>query len=241
MRVRMNLKTALWSALVVFLIFSAKANAQNQDHLKLHEFNGTSVDERFGISVEGAGDIDRDGYGDIIVGIMWNDHNGQDSGSAVIYSGRTGAILHQFYGYAAGDWFGDSVSGAGDVNRDGYPDVIIGAAQYNMGTNPGPGKAYVYSGFDWSLLYTFFGEAVGNIFGHSVHGAGDVNNDGYEDLLVGAQFNSRNGAYAGAAYVFSGRDGSSLYSIYGQNPGDGLGYQVNSASDINQDGYDDFL
>src|SRR5688572_18540160 len=108
-------------------------------------------------------------------------------------------------GAAAGDQLG-SVSGAGDVNGDGYADVIVGAWLNDAG-GAAAGRAYVYYGgpaadavADWTLT----GEAAGDGFGISVSGAGDVNGDGYDDVIVGASLNDAGGASAGRAYVYYG-------------------------------------
>jgi hypothetical protein len=85
----------------------------------------------------------------------------------------------------SGAEFGCSVSGAGDVNNDGYDDVIVGARTYSSNT----GRAYIYYGgssMDGAADIMMTGEASGNYFGNSVSGAGDVNNDGYDDVIVGA-------------------------------------------------------
>ncbi|MGR3296522.1 MAG: FlgD immunoglobulin-like domain containing protein [Candidatus Bathyanammoxibius sp.] len=109
---------------------------------------------------------------------------------------------YTFTGEAMGDNFGYSVSGAGDVNNDGYADLIVGAF-FNDAGEVNAGRAYVYSGQGGVLLYTFTGEAAEDVFGYSVSGAGDVNNDGYDDLIVGAYFNDAGGESAGRAYVYT--------------------------------------
>ncbi|MHC4922419.1 MAG: hypothetical protein ACYTKC_22915, partial [Planctomycetota bacterium] len=153
--------------------------------------------DRFGISVSGAGDVNGDGHADLIVGANGDDNNGSSSGSARVLSGKDGKILHTFNGDSAGDQFGVSVSGAGDVNRDGYADVIVGA--YRDGNNDtNSGSARVLSGKDGKILYTYDGDFYGDYFGWSVSGAGDVDRDGHADLIVGS-------GYADYARVFSGK------------------------------------
>jgi hypothetical protein len=106
-----------------------------------------------------------------------------------------------------GDFFGWSVAGAGDVNGDGFDDYIVGAQSASPGGLADAGSAYVYSGKDGSLLYQKDGLAAGDKFGTSVGMAGDVNGDGKVDFIVGAPDANSN---AGAAYVYSGADGSLL-------------------------------
>ena len=93
----------------------------------LFTFNSDSSDAGFGGSVACAGDVNGDGMPDLIVGAYRDDNNGLDSGSARVLSGSDGSVLYNFDGDSAGDNFGWSVSGAGDVNGDGIDDFIVGA------------------------------------------------------------------------------------------------------------------
>jgi hypothetical protein len=206
----------------------------------LYTFTGEAAGDRFGVSVSGAGDVNNDGYADLIVGAGWNNAGGTNAGRAYVYSGQTGALLYTFTGAAADDRFGRSVSGAGDVNKDGYADLIVGAYNNDAGGTDA-GRAYVYSGQSGALLYTFTGEAAGDRFGGSVYGAGDVNNDGYADLIVGAFYNDAGGADAGRAYVYSGQTGALLYTFTGEAAGDLFGTSVSGAGDVNNDGYADLI
>jgi len=206
----------------------------------LYTFNGEAADDKFGWSVSGAGDINEDGYDDLIVGAYWNGAGGSQAGRAYVFSGLDGDTLYIFTGEAAYDRFGWSVSGAGDVNNDDYPDLIVGAYTSDAGGSAA-GRAYAFSGLDGDTLYIFTGEGAIDLFGHSVSGAGDVNNDGYDDLIVGAPENDGGGTKAGRAYVFSGIDGDTLYIFTGEAELDLLGASVSGAGDVNNDGYDDLI
>jgi len=113
---------------------------------------------------------------------------------------RGQSVLYTFDGNSSADNFGVAVSGAGDVNGDGYDDLIVGAyLDDNNGMESG--MARVFSGLDGSILYTFDGDSPGDVFGFSVSGAGDVNGDGFADLIVGAIFDDNNGLDSGSARV----------------------------------------
>ena len=148
--------------------------------------------------------MNNDGFDDLIVGAHLNDAGGFNAGRAYVYSGQSGVLLYTFTGEAAEDFFGLSVSGAGDVNNDGFDDLIVGAPRNDAGGFDA-GRAYIYSGQSGVLLYTFTGEASGGNFGQAVSGAGDVNNDGFNDLLVGAhRIFVAGGGFPGRAYVYLG-------------------------------------
>ena len=205
----------------------------------LHTFLGDAAGDYFGRSVSGAGDVNGDGFADLIVGAPDDDDNGSNSGSARVFSGVDGSVLHTFLGDAAGDYFGRSVSGAGDVNGDGFADLIVGADDDDNGADSG--SARVFSGADGSVLHTFLGDATLDLFGRSVSGAGDVNGDGFADLIVGASGDDDNGSESGSARVFSGVDGSVLHTFLGDAAGDSFGSSVSGAGDVNGDGFDDLI
>jgi hypothetical protein len=156
-----------------------------------------------------AGDVNNDGYGDFIIGAFGVDTNGSESGSAVVYSGFDGAVLYTKNGDNAGDNFGRSVSGAGDLNNDGYDDFIVGAFNDdNNGTNSG--SVTVYSGIDGTVMHNLNGQRAGDYFGFSVSKAGDVDNDTVPDFAVGAYLTNSLVDDSGTAYVFSGNPGAGL-------------------------------
>jgi len=175
------------------------------------------------------------------VGASWNDAGGSGAGRAYVYSGQTGSLLWTFTGEEQYGALGNSVSGAGDVNEDGCDDLIVGAPHWGYDLPFFSGWAYVYSGQTGDLLWTFTGEAEQDHFGSSVSGAGDVNNDGYDDLIVGAQDNDAGGGWAGRAYVYSGQTGALLQTFTGEAELDRFGSSVSGAGDVNNDGYDDLI
>ncbi len=210
------------------------------DASALYTFYGDSVDIGFGTKASGAGDVNNDGYDDIIVGAFLADVNGVNSGSAWVYSGIDGSELYRFNGGSAQDKFGSSVSGAGDVNNDGYDDVIIGAS----GHDGNRGMMRTYSGLNGSIIRTKYGDDWGDLFGASVSSLGDVNQDGYDEVIVGALWHGNHDygtADIGQVKVFSGYNGIPLYTLYGDEAGSAFGRSVSGAGDLNNDGYPDFV
>ncbi len=235
--------------LSLLLVFGAQA-AYPQCSL-LYTFTGEALDDVFGMSVSGAGDVNDDGFDDLIIGAPGNDAAGLFAGRAYVYSGMDGSLLYMFTGATDHDFFGTTVSGAGDVNNDGYDDLIIGASQATGIWSWGAGIAYVYSGADGSLLYTFTGEAEDDRFGmYHISGAGDVNNDGFADVIVGASYNDALGNRTGRAYVFYGGEGPFPITVLASDADmiftgsvidGGLGFSVSDAGDVNNDDYDDLF
>ncbi|NQU47105.1 MAG: FG-GAP repeat protein [Planctomycetes bacterium] len=208
------------------------------DAALLHQWDGATTGDYFGSYVASAGDVNADGFDDLAVGARWIDSNGHaDAGSAFVYSGADGTLLHHWDGVAAGDGFGCSITGTNDLNGDGFGDLIVGAWSEDSGGATDSGSASVFSGLDGSILYQFQGEWTNDHMGYSVSRAGDWNNDGTEDLLVGAD-----GAnYRGAAYLYSGVDGSLIHKWSGEATYDGFGFSVAYAGDTNADGNADVL
>jgi hypothetical protein len=193
---------------------------------------GLNNDDLLGFSASAAGDFNADGFGDIIVGVPNADPGNPprlNAGSAYLLFGSTGPFAAQFDllslsggngfridGMREGDRLGIAVGAAGDVNGDGFDDVILGAPQSTTGTpsRSEAGETYVLFGaatasaavFDLSTLngrngFRLEGVAPQDRAGSAVAGAGDVNGDGYDDLILGAPFQNN-----GTAYVFLGRD-----------------------------------
>ena len=191
----------------------------------IRRLDGTAPFDQFGMSLSSAGDLDADGLEDIIVGAPGaavGDLTG--AGSAFIYSGATGALIHRLDGEGSLDHFGESVSAAGDVNADGVPDLLVGAPRADPDTRLDAGSAYIYSGFDGSLILRLDGEALGDEFGRTTAFSEDLDGDSTPDLIVGAQFADPGGRRSGGSiYLYSGTDGSLIRRLDGWTPGDRFG------------------
>ncbi len=183
----------------------------------------------YGNRVSRAGDFNRDGYEDVIIGDYSSNVAGSLSGSVEVFSGKDGSRLFS-KSYAAGEQLGFSIAAAGDVDQDGYGDIIVGAPGYATSR----GYARVFSGRTQTELWLLTGAASPNAsFGASVCGAGDTDGDGYPDLLVGASGSD-------TAYLFSGKTGQ-LIRTHSWAPGDRYGRCVAAAGDIDRDGYADVI
>jgi hypothetical protein len=208
---------------------------------------GENDGDTFGCSVAPAGDLNGDGYDDLIIGA--NFYPGlAGRGRAYIYFGGPSidsvADLVLPNPLPTGNHFGISVASAGDFNGDGYPDVIVGMRYAGL-----PGKAFIYYGgpaMDATPDVTLTGESTGasTWFGFSVAPAGDVNGDGYDDVIVGSPMCKNATGYVGRAYVFFG--GSAPDAVpdrvfTGGADGDDLGWTVGSAGDLNGDGHPDLF
>lgn len=145
--------------------------------------------------------------------------------------------LRTTQGQAPGDNYGFIARSIGDADMDGVQDYIISGHTASAG-GPSAGRAWVYSGASGSVLNTVTG-LPGDLLGYAANRAGDVNNDGHGDYMVGAP--RINGAAAGYAQVFSGADHSVLYTKAGSSANDQFGRNVGAAGDVDGDGFDDFL
>jgi hypothetical protein len=222
--------------------------ATNKANIKI---TGDSASDWFGKSVSGAGDINDDGKDDVIVGAYQDDDNSlSNSGSAFIFyggviSGTASTVANvKLTGDSATDYFGSSVSGAGDVNGDGKDDVIVGAPQDFTGRN---GIAYIFYGGVTSGAATakanvkLIGDSAYDSFGGSVSGAGDVNGDGKDDVIVGAWGDDDGGLWSGSAFIFTQGPSGEMQKYNGEGANDNFGYSVSSAGDMDRDGKDDVI
>jgi hypothetical protein len=208
----------------------------------------------FGSSVASAGDVDGDGYKDIVVGAP-NYHDpaspATNEGRAFLYVGSPGGPSLQAAWSAGGiqAHFGAAVSTAGDVNGDGYSDVLVGEPEpyfYPTPSSPPASKGLVSvfmgspTGLSITSALTLHGGGISSRFGSAVAPAGDVNGDGFGDAIVGSQRNTNQG-FAG---VFTGSPaGLSAVPAWFQqrNTVGGYGSAVAGAGDVNGDGFDDVI
>jgi len=215
---------------------------------------GEAGGDNFGISVASAGDVNGDGYSDVIVGASGNDEEASSAGKAYIFFGSSDGLSStddwNDTGEAASDYFGHCVASVGDVNGDGYDDVIVGAYS-NNNVGEYDGEAYVYHGSSSGLTqdadpdWSDQGEAGNDNFGYCVAGAGDVNDDGYDDVIVGAYGHSGAISYNGKVYAYhgssSGLSTTPDWTDEGEGRDDYFGRNLASAGDVNGDGYSDVL
>jgi FG-GAP repeat/Secretion system C-terminal sorting domain len=225
------------------------SSTEKADAISDRFFTGAEGGDRLGFSVASAGDVNGDGYSDIIVGAPQNSAGGSFVGRAYIYFGgpnmsTTPNVI--LTGGAIGEELGTSVASAGDVNGDGFSDVIVGAP-YNGAGGPNAGRAYIYFGgpnMSTTPNIVLTGPAAAGRFGSSVASAGDVNGDGYSDVIVGAPFNSAGGILAGRAYIYFGgakMDSTADLVLTGTLAQAEFGMSVASAGDVNGDGYSDVI
>lgn len=177
-------------------------------------FTGELAEDAAGINIDSAGDVNNDGYDDILIGSTGSDDAGAGAGAVYLIYGQAAALVSaslstavEFTGEAAGDAAGNSVSGAGDINADGFADFLIGAPLNDeSGVDAGAayllyGKATTFVSASLNTFVEYSGEAAGDRAGNSVSNGGDINNDGYNDILIGSRFNDDNAVDAGATYI----------------------------------------
>lgn len=197
----------------------------------LYEVEGKSYSaprNDFGVSVDGIGDINGDGFDDLVVG----DSYGFSFGSFVrAVSGLDGSTLFETFG---GPTFGGSVSRTGDVDNDGIPDFIVSES------SGGAPLAKVISGRTGLAIYTFTGSG-GEHFGVALSGGFDANADGTPDLIVGQPGFEYETVFLGKAYLYSGADGSLIRTHSGPFLGSHFGQSVLAFGDVSGDGYDDYM
>ena len=193
-----------------------------------------------GVSLAGAGDLNNDGFDDVIIGAGGNS---LDQGAYIYFGGSTmdseaDVVLTET---VANSFFGAHVSIAGDLNNDGYDDVIVGSHS----SNSSDGRVLIYFGGttmkDSADIILYGLEDSNENFGGSVSTAGDINNDGFDDIIIGAKTYTRS---TGRAYIYYG--GTTMVDtpaviLTGEKSRSEFGVSVSAVGDINFDGYDDVI
>jgi len=207
----------------------------------LYSLTSDQPGDGFGFVAEAIGDLNGDGASEIAIGAPRNSAGGQLAGKVFVYSGRDGTLLNTVTG-SPFDRLGHGVAGVGDVNRDGVPDYAV--------SGPGPlpstglasnGRLIVISGATHTVLIDIEGPVLQSFFGYDINAAGDVNRDGYADIIVGAPFQFISGSVSGAVHFISGKDGSILRTIVAPQPGINFGSAVARVADQDHDGRPDHV
>lgn len=213
-------------------------------------YNGSETNASLGFSVASAGDVNGDGYSDIVVGAPDRSSGQTDEGVAwVFYGSATGLPAspnRTLQANQANSNFGISVAGAGDVNGDGYGDVIVGASNWTNGQSL-EGAVFAFlgsaSGISNVAAWNIEGGQDGAHRGEDVAAAGDVDNDGYDDITFGAPYHTTTLTEEGRGVVYfggsTGLNTSSAWVVNGGQANARCGAAVCSAGDINGDGFAD--
>jgi hypothetical protein len=258
----------------VYLIFgkatgwSMDTDLSNADASFIGEHPSPTVwKDAAGYSVAGAGDVNNDGFDDILISSWDNHEGGGRAGQVYLILGKNSgwsmdADLKNsdasFIGENSEDHAGQSVDCAGDVNGDGYDDFVIGAFMNKEGGNYA-GQVYIIFGksVGWSMDTdlssvdaSYLGEKIMDNAGNDVAGVGDVNNDGFDDILISAVYNSGGAANAGQVYLILGKSAgwsmdkdlsNSDSSFLGEMAQEYVGTSIDGGGDVNGDGNVDIL
>ncbi|MBR8826312.1 MAG: FG-GAP repeat protein [Gomphosphaeria aponina SAG 52.96 = DSM 107014] len=261
--------------------FESEFNLADLDGTNGFKINGESKDDDSGYSVSSAGDINGDGFDDLLVSAPGADPNGTFLGGRiyVVFGDEDfeprlnlddldGTNGFKINGEGTLDSSGNSVSSVGDINGDDIDDIVIGAFNNLAPNSEDSGKSYVVFGdedfeseleledLDGTNGFKINGEAEGDFSGRSVSGAGDINGDDIDDVVIGAYRANINkyGQSVGKSYVVFGKDsdfesevnladldGTNGFKINGEAAFPGAGFSVSDAGDINGDNIDDVI
>lgn len=184
----------------------------------IREWRGEAAGDQFGWIARPIGDVDGDGVVDIVTSAPTHGEKASHAGRVYVYSVGSGKLLWSADGQP-GDELGSGIEGIGDTDGDGIPDVIASGPS-------GPGVVFIYSGRDGRVLQSLHAVRSDELFGNHISGMGDVNGDGYPDLIVGAPGKDDANDNPGHAYVYSGHSGELLATLHGERSGDQFGSAV---------------
>ncbi|MBK8901816.1 MAG: FG-GAP repeat protein [Anaerolineaceae bacterium] len=215
-------------------------------------FESDQAAASLGFAASGAGDVNGDGFEDILVGAPKYSGAVHKAGTVLAFYGSASGLQPgpqwRFDGDQTGAELGFAVAAAGDVNDDGFDDVLLSAPRYNQ-DHTREGRVYAFYGAPGGLPPTPDWQVESNLveayLGWSVAGAGDVNNDGFADVIIGAKWAQQNFFNEGMVQLYlgsaAGLENLPAWTVYGGQAGASLGTAVSSAGDINHDGFADVL
>ncbi|MFN8549201.1 MAG: FG-GAP-like repeat-containing protein [Candidatus Eisenbacteria bacterium] len=215
-------------------------------------YESDEVGAQYGASVACLGDATGDGFDDVAVGAPA--YGASDIGAVFVYKGSAsgppaGGANRTLLGDGIDNGgFGGWVSDAGDVNGDGFQDLLVGSSLYSNG-QANEGRALLYlgaaGGVSTSASWIVESNVVGARFGYRVSTAGDVNGDGFDDVLIGAVRFTNGQTTEGKAFLYlgsaAGLSTTPAWQVEGEQTGANLGASLANAGDVNADGYADFL
>jgi hypothetical protein len=215
---------------------------------------GEQEDGQFGYAVSPAGDINADGFADVLVGARMFQMGEMEEGVVFVYHGSTGGLptlpTRTIEGNQKYARFGAALAGAGDVNGDGFSDIAIGSPYYD---NPSgavdEGAVFVYYGSASGLIsfnrWMAVSGQTNSLFGISVASAGDMDANGFSDVLVGASRYTADQPLEGAAFIYSGSEtgmhSSQRWQMEGNKNDTDFGFSVATAGDVNDDEFSDVI
>jgi hypothetical protein len=205
-----------------------------QDIQVVYEVTGIQDNEQFSLAPAAIGDINADGIPEILCTAPGRNNAPGSVSACILLDGATGAEIRTHERPIDSTAIFQKSSDAGDLDADGVMDYAVGG--WN---NTDPGAVFAFSGVDGTLIFQLGGLTARDQFGLGLASLDDINADGHDDLLVGSPFHVVDGQRRGRIAVYSGADGSVLWSKEGDARDDALGQSCFSIDDINADGIRD--